>query len=61
MKNNLSLSFKKVILLFAAFLIGVVANAQFSPKEKKIIEDSKLAKSAFIKADESMKDMFKNA
>jgi lipid-binding SYLF domain-containing protein len=59
MKNNFS--FKKVTLIFVAFFIGFAATAQLSPKEKKVIYDSRSAKSAFIKADPSMRQMFKKA
>ena len=59
MKNNFS--FRQATLFFAAIFIGIAATAQISPKEKKIIEDSKIAKSAFIRTDPSMKNQFKKA
>lgn len=59
MKSYPSFSLRQAALFFAVMLISIAATAQISPNEKKVIEDSKLAKVAFIKADASMRNIFK--
>jgi lipid-binding SYLF domain-containing protein len=59
MKNYPAFTFRQAALFFTAFLIGIAATAQTSPKDKKLIEDNKIAKAAFIRVDRSMKDKFK--
>lgn len=50
-----------VILLMMGLLISTVAFSQNSSKDKKIIGDSKLAKTEFMNADPLMKNLFNNA
>lgn len=50
-----------VIMLMTGLLISTAAFSQNSTKDKKIIDDSKLAKKEFINADPLMKDLFNNA
>lgn len=59
MKNNFALS--KVILSATFMLFCIAGMAQTSPKDKKVIYDSKLARTAFVRVDPSMKEMFKKA
>jgi len=57
---NLSGSLKGIIL-FAALAIGSTTIAQSGSKEKKIIKDSKEAKSEFIRVDGLMSNLFSKA
>lgn len=60
--KNLRLCYSKRIAMFCTLIfVGISAMGQVSPKEKKIIEDSKMAKIAFIKNDPSLKTKFKDA
>ncbi len=61
MKNYPSFSFRETTLFFAAFLISIAATAQISPKQKMVIEDSRIARLKFIKTDGSMKNLFTKA
>ena len=61
MKNYPSFYFRRLTMIVASFLITIAAIAQISPKDKKLIEDSKLAKSSFIRADATLKNKFKKA
>ena len=61
MKNYHFSCLRSVVLLVGSIIITISALAQISPKDKKLIEDSKLAKSSMTRADASLKNMFKKA
>ena len=60
MKNYLSFSFRQAALFFAFSFIGIAATAQ-NKKDKQVITDANHAKTAFIKVDGLMKNLFTNA
>lgn len=61
MKSVPALYFKNSILLAAAFSIAIISSAQSGKKDRKIVEDSKEAKAAFIRTDGLMKNLFNTA
>ncbi len=52
---------EQMLLLLAAAVFNTSILAQTSAKDKKIVEDSKTAKAAFIKADGLMESIFRSA
>ena len=61
MKNNHSFFRRRLTMIVASLFIVISAISQTSPKDKKLIEDSKLAKAAFTRADATLKNKFKKA
>jgi hypothetical protein len=51
----------KCVALFSALVLFISASAQTSSKDKKIVEDSKTAKTDFIATDGLMKSLFETA
>ncbi len=61
MEKRTTLSAIKFVIVIAALAIGSTANAQSTSKEKKLVRDSKLAKSEFIATDGMMRSLFDNS
>lgn len=61
MKIKSSYPFPMATLLFSLFLISSTVFSQTSSKNKRIIKDSKAARSEFIKGDKLMSSLFDNA
>ena len=61
MKNYSFFSARVSTLLLTIIFIGVTASAQTSSKDRKVIADSKPAKSAFINSDGLLKNLFASA
>ncbi|MES1221064.1 MAG: YSC84-related protein [Bacteroidota bacterium] len=61
MKKEIIFRNLKSIILVSALVIGNSLIAQTSSKDKKVVADSKTAKSEFIRVDGQMKSLFANA
>ena len=61
MKNYSFFSLRVSTLLLTIMLIGVTVNAQTGSKDRKVIADSKTAKSAFVNSDGLLKNLFASA
>ena len=61
MKKELLISTLNGLLFFAALTVSVSAFAQKNRKDKKLIEDCRIAKAEFINTDGLMKNLFDNS
>ena len=61
MKSQNKFQSNFIFLLSSLLLLSSVVFSQTSTKDKRIIKDSKLAKTEFIKADKLMSNLFDNA
>lgn len=61
MKTLISFEKLKAFILFSGIIFSSSVYSQSSSKDKKIIEDSKTAKAAFIKVDGLMSNLFSGA
>ena len=61
MKNYSFPFFRRAALLLATIFVGIAAFSQSNSKDRKIVADSKTAKTAFVNSDGLMKNLFANA
>ena len=61
MKNYSFPFFRRTALLLATIFVGMAAFSQSNSKDRKIVADSKTARTAFINSDGQMKSLFANA